>query len=163
MSIIQEVLPMLFGGGVGVVTGLISNVTGFFKAKQEHEQELAMIKINAEIAATQFGQKMQTLAVESVSEQSSAVYKHDSALMLNASKWIINLSASVRPIMTYVFLAAKFFVMYSILTLSIDAGLTLAEASVAVWDDSTEATFKSIVSFWFVDRSMVKKAASGRR
>jgi hypothetical protein len=74
-----------------------------------------------------------------------------------AGGWVAKLSASVRPAVTYwlmlIYTAAKAAMLYSALA----SGVPLAEAVLAMYSAADAALLSSILSFWFVDRSLRKR------
>jgi hypothetical protein len=75
-----------------------------------------------------------------------------------AGGWVAKLSASVRPFVTYWLLALYSAAKTCILYLSITTdGTKFAEAVVAMYTPADAALLLSILSYWFMDRSLRKR------
>jgi hypothetical protein len=72
--------------------------------------------------------------------------------------WVAALSASVRPITTYWLLALYTMAKVFSIVISIDGEEPFLLAVRAVYTDTDAALLSSILSFWFIDRSLRKKA-----
>jgi hypothetical protein len=74
-----------------------------------------------------------------------------------AGGWVLKLSASVRPVISYwlliIYSAAKAASFY----LALVKGSTVAEAVLLIYTSFDGALLGSIVTFWFADRSMLKR------
>ena len=78
---------------------------------------------------------------------------------------MVSLQASVRPVITYLFmftfLAVEGGIIYSLMTTQ---GADWVTALQAAWTDEVMAIFSAILSFWFGNRAMSKaRAVIGKR
>jgi hypothetical protein len=153
---------------LGIVFGGVSRLTQHYMEMQDKEKErvheremfdkqvtLQTQKIEAEkdlrtmdIAAQKDASELDALmtAIQSQAKEATA-----------AGGWVLSLSASVRPVVSYwllfIYSAAKCATLY--LALSAD-GAGLAEAVRASYTEFDGAMLGSIISFWFADRSLRK-------
>lgn len=74
-----------------------------------------------------------------------------------AGGWVLSLSASVRPIVSYWLLAIYTCAKCATLYLAMKSGVGLAEAVRASYTEFDGAMLGSVLSFWFADRSLRKK------
>ena len=74
--------------------------------------------------------------------------------------WVVSLQASVRPVITYLFmltfLAVEGGIVYSLMTTQ---GADWVTALQAAWSGESQALFSTILSFWFGGRAMSKARA----
>lgn len=73
-----------------------------------------------------------------------------------AGGWVVKLSASVRPIVSYWLLAVYTASKLATLYLTMAAGVGLAVAVKAAYTEFDGALLGSVLSFWFADRSLRK-------
>ena len=148
------------GSVLGFGTSIIPEVLGYFKQAQANKQELAMLEAQAQYAAQLSELKLKELDAEADIEETKSLYAHDSALAKQGG-WVVGLQASVRPVITYLFmgafLAVKGALMYSLIA---NQGIDWTTALDVVWDAETQALFAAIMSFWFGNRAMGKARAA---
>jgi hypothetical protein len=96
--------------------------------------------------------KLQTMHVEADIRESEALVQHSSKLQANASPFIRNLAASVRPCITYLL-----FLEFALLTLSVNMDWITAEQYNMIWNAEFQAVWAAVVSFWFGARTMARK------
>ena len=65
---------------------------------------------------------------------------------------VVNLAASVRPVLSYLF-----FLEFFILTLCVNMGWIGLEQYHAIWNNEMQAIFAAVVSFWFGSRTMARR------
>ena len=86
----------------------------------------------------------------------NAIYTHDIEIGKGASKWMINLRGSVRPVITYGF----FFLLVGIDGVlaykGLSSGVDFNILADQLWDDETQALFAAIISFHFGGRAFGK-------
>jgi len=87
---------------------------------------------------------METQAVER-----SAMYQHDIEIGKGASQWIINLRASVRPMVTYLFVLLLIIVDIASIWWAWSVGAPFAESVTMIFDDQEMQILASIIAFWF--------------
>jgi hypothetical protein len=81
-----------------------------------------------------------------------ALYVHDAKLGDGASQWVVNLRASVRPIITYIFVFLLLFTDVVGLIWAINSGVDFATAMNTVFSSEEMAIVASIIGFWFGSR-----------
>ena len=153
---------------LGFATSGLPSVLDFFKQKgdQKHEREMAEIEMRRAMELAKAGyasqEKIEELKTDQVemdtyAQERLALYKHDEKLSNGASPWVINLRASVRPIITYIFIALLLFVDVTGMIWAIKSGANFAEAMNIVFSEEEMAIVASIIGFWFGSRTWEKK------
>ena len=138
----------LLGSLLGFGTSFLPKVMGYFQDKQDKKHELAMIAAQAEAQARLEGARLQAMRIDADIRETESLHRHDSNLQSQASQWVINLAASVRPILTYLF-----FIEFFALTLAVNMGWIDLEQYAAIWNTEMQAIFAAVVSFWFGQRT----------
>ena len=149
----------LLGSLLGFGTSIVPEVLGFFKQSQANKQELKMLEAKAQYAAQLSTLKLRELAAEAAIAETKGLYAHDTELARRGG-WVVGLQASVRPVITYLFmlafLAVKAGMVYSLIAnQSVDWPTALESA----FGDEEMALLSCILSFWFGNRAMSKARA----
>lgn len=150
-------IEAILGGLVGGVTRLAPEVLGFFDKKNERKHELAMAEHNLKLAELQNAGKLAITDLEVEGKQFEAAMQAMKAGIEaqgkpTGIKWVDALNASVRPVITY-----WLFGLYSIaktaqLSLAMEAGNSLKEAALIIWNENDVAMLTAVVTFFFVGR-----------
>ena len=149
-------IETLLGGLLGGVFRLAPEVLRWFDRKAERDHELAMQDKALDFEKLRGAQRMEQLGAES-----DAAWNVGALEALKASvtaqaqrsgvKWVDGLSASVRPIITYWFMAlfcaaktAAFFIY-----LTYDPWIS---AISQLWTEADQALWAGVLNFWFLGR-----------
>jgi hypothetical protein len=100
--------------------------------------------------------KTEQVSMDTYTQERVALYKNDEASAEGASTWVINLRASVRPIITYIFVTILLVVDFVGLYWAISSGHNYAEAMHIVFSNEEMAILASIIGFWFGSRHWEK-------
>lgn len=106
------------------------------------EMEIASREVQAHIGAQ--------------TDEFKAIYKHDTAIGDGASQWVINLRASVRPVVTYGFFILLVLIDIGIFFYGVAAGASFVDVAAQLWDENTQALFASVIAFHFGGRAFGK-------
>lgn len=159
---IETLVGTLFGG----LFRMAPEILKWMDRKDERKHELSMFdkqlqadtlkgnqaleQINANAAAAMGAGEIQAL-IEATKAQS----------VPSGIRWVDAINSLMRPLITFwwvvVLYTAALVAQYLFL---IDGGSTMAQAILKLWGVEEKALVASIVSFWFVDRSLRK--GSGR-
>ena len=153
----------ILSGVLGFATSGLPSVLKFFEQKgdQKHEQAMAELEIKRTMELAKAGYasqekieefKTDQVEMETYAEERVALYKHDTQLAEGASTWVINLRASVRPIITYIFVFIVLFIDIVGLIWAIKSGVDFVTALEIIFSDEEMAIFASIIGFWFGSR-----------
>ena len=122
-----------------------------------------MLEAKAQYAAQLSELRLKELDAEADIEETKSLYAHDTALAQRGG-WVVGLQASVRPVITYLFMLAflsvKAGMIYSLIG---NQGIDWTTALDVAWDAETQALFAAIMSFWFGNRAMGKARAAIKR
>ena len=158
----------IISGILGFATSGLPSVLDFFKQKgdQKHEQAMARLEMERAMEMAKAGYASQErieefrtdqVEMETYAQERLALYKHDAEISQNASTWVINLRASVRPVITYLMLFVLLFVDVVGLIWAMKSGVDFATAMDIVFSNEEMAIFASIIGFWFGSRRWDKK------
>lgn len=145
----------LLGGLFGGVLRLAPEVFKLFDKKNERAHELRMVeaemefaKIRGEIAMRQTEAQMTMAEMDAMAQ----AFKEQSETSKNAGWFVSAISALVRPLVTYAFLALYASVKIAAFLIAMDQGGNWKDVLVTMWGDDDLAVFNMIISFWFVGR-----------
>lgn len=161
----------LFTTLISFLTGGLPKLLDFFQGRQDnkHELEMARLQIERELELRKAGYeaalqveeikldevKLQTESQMRMAELSAfatertSMYNHDIEIGKGASRWVINLRASVRPAITFGLFSLLVFVDCFGFYYAIHTGVDFQTAISLLWDDDTQTIWASIVAFWF--------------
>ena len=153
----------VLSGILGFATSGLPSVLKFFEQKGDNAHEEAMAKLEMERALAMAEKgfasqekieefKTDQVEMETYAEERVALYKHDEKHAQNASTWVINLRASVRPIITYIFVSIFLFADIAGLWWAINTGVDFETAMNIVISTEEMAIISSIIGFWFGSR-----------
>ncbi len=144
----------IIGAILGLVTSALPDMLGLFKAKQDNEQELAILELQYRRDEAAHGYKMEEISAEADIREVEALHR-EFAQRKETWKWIEALIQSVRPVLTYAFFTLYAAVKFSQVQLALGAvGGDMALALNAAWHSEDMALFATIMAFWFGQRAM---------
>ena len=142
----------LVGSILGFGTSFLPKVLGYFEEKRDQKHELQMMDKQLEQQLQIGKQKMQVMNIDADFRETETLHKEHASITSKSSQWCVNLSASVRPIITYCL-----FIEFAILTLSVNMDWITAQQYTMIWNDEFQAVWAAVVSFWFGQRSFNRK------
>jgi hypothetical protein len=159
-------------GGL-LISGLPSAL-GFFqdKSDKKHELELAKLQTERELQMMERGfiaqQKVEEIRTDQVEMQSAAQMQnaaldHDKKVMERASTWVVNYVGTVRPTVTYIFVAElviiNFWLCYQLFKIPnlINGVDDLTIIGELIFSSDEMAMLGGIIGFWFGSRNWDKK------
>tara|TARA_Y100001973_G_C5208904_1_gene343816 strand:+ start:10864 stop:11322 length:459 start_codon:yes stop_codon:yes gene_type:complete len=145
----------ILGSALGFATSIVPEVLGYFKQQQKDKQELALIEAKAKYATQLSELKINELEAKADISEIEGIYSEMKAAN-SESSFAAALSGSVRPIVTYLFVALFLAVKGGALYSQMDSGFSWNEAMKTIWDQETAALFAGVISFWFGHRAMQK-------
>ena len=99
-------------------------------------------------------QKMQMMNIQADISEVEALHKEHAAVTKKSAQWCINLSSSVRPVITYLIFAE-----FVVLTGLRASGYIDDAAYMMIWSGEAELLWSAIVCFWFGQRTFNRKEA----
>ena len=159
LTLISTALSFLMGG--------LPKLLDFFQDKSDksHELELARMQTERELQMLERGYaaqarieeiKTEQVQMETQAQERSAMYAHDIEIGKGASQWVINLRASVRPMVTYLFVFLLIVVDIASIWWAWSSGAAFAESIILIFDSDEMQILASIIAFWFGTQAFKK-------
>ena len=159
MTMVSTFLSFLAGG--------LPKILGMMQDKQDKKHELALVAAQKEreLALAERGLiaqarveeiKLEQIQTETAGEERQALYAHDIEIGKGASQWMINLRASVRPVVTYIFVLELVALNVAGVWYAWHQGVPFAIAMENVFSDDEMAILASIIAFHFGGRAFGK-------
>ena len=153
---------------LGFASGGLPKVLDFVQDRGDKKHELALMAAQRErelaLAKEGFIEqakveeiKTEQIAMQTQTQERLGMYKHDMKIGEGASTWVINLRASVRPIVTYLFVALLIVVDVAGIWYAYSTGVAFAEAMDMVFSDDEMSILAAIIAFWFGSQAFAKK------
>jgi|TARA_Y100000296_G_C5147940_1_gene244788 hypothetical protein len=137
----------LLGSLLGFGTSFLPKVMDYFQDKADKKHELEVMTRQAEI-------QLDRTAIDANIREVETIHEHDASL--DGGSFINGLRASVRPVITYLFMALFISVEVTTYVLLIKKGMSPGDALVASWNDQIMAMWAAILAFWFGGRQFRK-------
>jgi len=142
----------LLGSVLGFGTSFLPQILGFFQEKQAHKNKLEEMKLRGELQAAGVNLELQVLDKKAEIAETKALYEYANP----SGGFAAGLSASVRPVITYMFFAVFMASKAVILLKVMEQGGDWQEAVPLMFDEETQGLFAAIMSFWFGNRAVSK-------
>tara|TARA_R110002073_G_scaffold312241_1_gene483583 strand:- start:393 stop:830 length:438 start_codon:yes stop_codon:yes gene_type:complete len=142
----------LIGSVLGFGTSFLPKVMDYFQDKQDKKHELFLMDKQLEQQIHLNNQKMQMMDITADIEETKTLHKEHASITKKSSQWCINLSSTVRPVITYCL-----FIEFAALTLSVNMGWMDLVQYATIWNSEFQAIWAAVVSFWFGSRSFQRK------
>jgi len=142
----------LVGSVLGFGTSFLPKVLGYFEEKRDQAHELQMMDKQLEQQLQIGHQKIQMMDVEADIRETEALHKEHASITRKSSQWVINLSSSVRPVITYCL-----FIEFATLTFLLSGGYIDNGMYSLIWNNEFQAIWAAVVSFWFGQRTFNRK------
>ena len=153
---------------LGFASGGLPKVLDFVQDRGDKKHELALMAAGREreIALAKEGFvaqarveeiKTEQIAMQTQAQEKLAMWKHDMKIGEGASTWVINLRASVRPIVTYIFVGLLVVVDVAGIWYAYSTGVPFAAAMDMVFSDDEMSILAAIIAFWFGSQAFSKK------
>ena len=160
MTMISTFLSFLAGG--------LPKILSIFQDRQDKKHELALVvaQRERELALAERGFiaqarveeiKLEQIQTQTAGEERQALYAHDIEIGKGASQWMINLRASVRPVVTYIFVLELVALNVAGVWYAWHQGVPFAIAMENVFSDDEMLILSSIIAFWFGTQAFGKK------
>ena len=148
--------------------GGLPKLLDFFQDRSDksHELELARMQMDRELQMLERGYAAQArieeirtdqVQMQTQAQERTAMYQHDIEICKGASQWIINLRASVRPVVTYLFVLLLIIVDIASIWWAWSTGASFMESIPMVFDADEMQILASIIAFWFGTQAFAKK------
>jgi hypothetical protein len=152
---------------LGFASGGLPKLLDVYQDRGDKKHELALMAANRdrEIALAKEGFiaqaaveeiKTDQIAMQTQAQEKLAMWKHDMKIGEGASTWVINLRASVRPIVTYLFVGLLIVVDIAGIWYAYSTGVAFADAMTMVFSDDEMSILAAIIAFHFGGRAFSK-------
>ena len=148
-------IETLLGSLLGGVFRIVPEVMKLWDANNEREHELAMLGKEMEFAQIrgEISMREQETVLMGKELDAMSVALREQGETARASGWFISaISAAVRPLITYWFVALYSIVKLASILMAIDAGAEWKEVLVSSWNQDDMAMLMMVLTFWFVGR-----------
>jgi hypothetical protein len=153
---------------LGFASGGLPKVLDFVQDRGDKKHELALMAMQREreLALAKEGFiaqaaveeiKTEQIAMQTQAQEKLAMWKHDMKIGEGASTWVINLRASVRPVVTYLFVGLLIVVDVAGIWYAYSTGVAFADAMNMVFSDDEMSILAAIIAFWFGSQAFNKK------
>jgi hypothetical protein len=151
MTLVSTFLSFLAGG--------LPKILSIFQDRQDkkHERELALAERGLIAQARVEEIKLEQIQTQTAAEERQALYQHDIEIGKGASQWMINLRASVRPVVTYIFVLELVALNVAGVWYAYTTGIPFAIAMENVFSDDEMMILASIIAFHFGGRAFSQK------
>jgi len=151
------ILGTLFGG----IFRLFPEVVKFFDKKNEREHELAMFKEQSDLEKVRGSIRLEEIGASREASNDAGVLtalntalESQSEMSKAAGGWAAKLSASVRPVVTYLLVGIwALFIVYTAVTSGVG---TVATFKLIMTPDFV-GLVSGVINFWFLDRTLTKR------
>ena len=141
----------LFASLIGFASSALPKLLNLCQDKYDREHELAILEKQLEQMRLGHNQRLAEIQTQGEIATSQALYQYDSRN--SGIPWVEGLRASVRPMVTYLFMLLFIVVKIASLVALLQQGLALTDSLQTIWDSETYALFAAIISFWFGHRT----------
>jgi hypothetical protein len=155
-----ELLGLIFGG----VSRLAQHWLDLSDKDKERDHERRMFEQQIQMQDKRFvhDSELRTMdmAGQEAANEWSAIAEASRAQAEEAKAaggWVLSLSASVRPVLSYWFVALYTLAKFATLYLAMQNGIPFAAAVRAAYTEFDGTILAAIVSFYFADRSLRKR------
>jgi hypothetical protein len=157
----------LLSGFLGFFSSGLPHILDFFKQRgdQSHEREMMRLQTEREIEMAKQGfiaqQKMEEIRTEQIDMQTEvqekeALLAHDKEIVSKASQKIIDLNASVRPVVAYIFVGELVVINIISLIWAMWTGVDFEIAMREVFSADEMAITFAIITFYYGGRAWDK-------
>jgi hypothetical protein len=150
---------------VGFVSSLAPDLLKLFQDGKDKKHELDLLKFQSQMADASHLARMDEIGIDAYSKIVTSAHRSQDNMLKNSSKWVVDFSASVRPVVTYLFIIAFIGFKAAAFCAAINPSLPWQEpmdylqAMMFVWGEEETAIFAGIIAYWFGDRSLTKRRA----
>jgi hypothetical protein len=149
----------LIGGGLGGLLRFVPEILKLFTEAKDREHEYRMTQLQMEIDKARAAQQIDLVHAQGdMAMQAGELQAYVEAIkgqsQMTGVPWIDAMNQSVRPVLTYWWMAL--FTIYKVVTIIAAAlNFTTLEAFIdRLWTVQDAATLSMIIGFWFVDRAI---------
>ena len=147
----------LLGSLLGFGTSFLPSVLNFFQDKSDKAHELLMLAAQTEAQAKLETVRLEGVGIEANIREVEALHKEQASTVSKGGTFLALLSGSLRPVVTYLFVAEYLAITWGIAWLVINADGINVETLRSLLDDEFMGLLAAMLSFWFGNRTFGKR------
>lgn len=140
------------GALIGFLGSFLPSVVAYFEKKADNAYNLEIAKLNA----TAQENSLDVERLKTAIAEGQSLREHDSTL--DGGLYFNTLRASIRPIVTYLFLGLFIVVKVTGAYVMLMTGYSIPDMVTTIWDGDTAGLWATIIAFWFGSRIFDKMA-----
>ena len=144
----------LLGSLLGFGTSFLPSIVEYFKESRDRKHELVVMDKQMAMMKAEAGTRIEEASLQVDARSEEWARKAAIQEVKRSSRWVANLCATVRPVITYCFFFA--YIAFSFVLFS-GSDPALYER---VWNEETRAIWAAIISYWFGSRTFNRKRHS---
>ena len=150
-------IETLLGGLLGGAFRLAPEILKWFDRQGERSHELAMQDKALEFEKLRGAQRMAEIGASADAAWNSGAIEALKAAVASQGqpsgvKWVDGLSSSVRPVITYWFMALYCAAKAAAFAAAVTAGAAWGTAILHAWTEADQALWAGVLNFWFLGR-----------
>ncbi len=148
---------------IGFLSSSAPSFMAFFQDKNDKAHELAMMELQLKNTNMIESYRADEIGVKEYSAIVQSAHRSQDSMVEKCSKWVMNFTASVRPVITYLFMISFIGFKVAAFCAAINPSLpwhqavSFSQAMLQVWGEEETAIFSGIIAFWFGDRALTKR------
>lgn len=160
MTLLSTFMSFL-AGGLPKILELLQD-----RQDKQHELQILQMQKERELQMAERGFmaqerieeiKTEQIQIQADAQERQALYNHDIEIGKGASQWMINLRASVRPVVTYIFVLELAALNAAGVWYAYTQGVAFAVAMENVFSQDEMLILSSIIAFWFGSQAFSRK------
>lgn len=150
-------IETLLGGLLGGAFRLAPEILKWFDRQGERSHELAMQDKALEFEKLRGAQRMAEIGASADAAWNSGAIEALKAAVVSQGqlpgiKWVDGLSSSVRPVITYWFMALYCAAKTAAFAAAVSAGADWGTGVLHAWTEADQALWAGVLNFWFLGR-----------
>lgn len=151
---------------IGFVSSLFPDVMKLFQDKRDKAHEIKLLELQLQQASATASYKLDEIGVGAYRDIVVAATQQQTQILDRASQWVVNLTASVRPTVTYLFVIAfvgfKMAMFFAAINPSLPwhEAVSYSQAMMNIWGEEETAILGGLLSYWFSDRTLAKRRSA---
>lgn len=150
-------IETIFGGLLGGAFRLAPELLKWLDRKGERSHELAMQDKALEFEKVRGANRMSEIGAQADMAWNSGAFEAFKEAVagqarLTGVRWVDALSSSVRPILTYWFMALYCAAKVALFIASVQSGIDWIRAMTLAWTEADQALWAGVLNFWFIGR-----------
>ncbi len=136
------------GSLLGFGASFLPKILNYFEDRRDLRHEIALFKLQMQLQERIGELRIREINIDADIRESEALHKSHTSITRKASQWVVNMSSTVRPVITYCF-----FLEIAVLTGLVSFDYMTQEEFRLIWNDELQAVWAAVISFWFGQRS----------